>query len=169
MVTPEEFDAAMRSAGLGRRYHGDIAWLNNLAMIVPECVDGILDILRKEARNADTNVRDIPDVLSGVSDGRTFNAMAFEHRGQYVVSLNYGVLILVQDLAHRLLCLPEVFPWIGNPSLEDARRQFHPTSSDAMEYMRAFIAEPKLVIPYDPVRRDAANILSGLIHQRGVV
>src|SRR6185295_4662619 len=147
MATPDEFDAALRSAGLGRRYQGDIAWLNNLAMTVPECVDGILEDLRKEARNGDTAVRDIPDVLSGVSDGKTFNAVAFEHGGQYVVALNYGVLILVEDLAHRLFCLPEEFPWIGNPSREDARRQFHPTSSDAMEYVRAFIAEPKLVIP----------------------
>jgi hypothetical protein len=158
MATPDKFDEALRSAGVGRRYQVDSASMNNLAMTVPRCIDGILEILRKEAQGA-TDVRDIPDVLSGVSDDKTFNAMAFEHGGQYVIAVNYGTLILVQDLVNRLFCLPELFPWIGNPSLEDARRQFHPTSNDAMEYMRAFIAEPKRVIPNDPVRRDSAKLL----------
>jgi hypothetical protein len=159
MATPDKFDEVLRSAGVGRRYEGDIAWLNELATTVPVCVDGVLEKLRKEAQDDETYVRDIPDVLSGVSDDKTFNAMAFEHCGQYVIAVNYGVLILVHDLVNRLLCLPEIFPWIGNPSLEDARREFHPTNSDAMEYMRAFIAEPKRVIPKDPVRRDAAKLL----------
>jgi hypothetical protein len=160
MTKSDEFDEALRDASLGRRYKGHIPWGNtDLAITVPELVDGILEILRKEAGNGDTLVRNIPDVLSGITDNKTFNAMAFEQGGQYVIAVNHGVLFLIQDMVNRLLCLPEVFPWIGNPSLEDERRQFHPTSNDAIEYMRAFIAEPKRVLPNDPVRRDAAKLL----------
>jgi hypothetical protein len=31
MATPDKFDEALRSLGVGRRYQGDIAWINDLA------------------------------------------------------------------------------------------------------------------------------------------
>ena len=152
----DDFDQALRGANIGRRFQTDDKRLSDLALLVPGCVDGILESLRDAEPPSGVGTRGIPNVLSGVNESPAFNAFAIEHHGQYVLAVNYGVLILVQDLVYRLFCLPEVFPWVGNPTMEDPNRPFHPTSSDAMEYMRTFIAEPRQVVPKDLIRRDAA-------------
>jgi len=61
---------------------------------------------------------------------------------------------------NRLFCIPEVFPWVGHPEMETPNRHFHPTTSDAMKYMQSFLAQPRPVLPRDPVRRDAAKLLT---------
>ena len=155
----DDFDQALQGANIGRRYQTNHKWLMDLALVVPACVEGILQPLRDARPVPGVDTRTIPDVLSGVNDSPAFNAFAFEHRGHYALAINYGVLILVQDLTNRLFCLPELFPWVGNPAMEDPNRPFHPTTSDAMEYMRRFIAEPRQVVPKDPTRRDAAKLL----------
>ena len=72
---------------------------------------------------------------------------------------NYGALILIHDLVHRLFCLPEFFPWVGDPSKEDRTRQFHPTSNDAQTYIRTFISDPRSATPRDQRRKQAAVFL----------
>jgi hypothetical protein len=68
-------------------------------------------------------------------------------------------LILVHDLVHRLFCLPEFFPWVGDPSKEDRTRQFHATSDDAQTYMRTFVSDPRSAVPRDSQRKQAAVFL----------
>jgi hypothetical protein len=157
----DNFDEALRAKNIGHRFQCKRPgwWLDELALGLPGIVDGILRPMRDERLARGDDASTIPDVLSGISDSPDFNAFAFEHEGQYVLAVNYGALILVEDLVKRLFCLPEVFPWVGNPKAEDPNRLFHPTSNgDAMEYMRRFIAEPRRADPRDPPRRMAAML-----------
>ena len=155
----DDFDRALQGANIGRRYQSDHSWLTDVTLAIPVCVEGILEPLRDERRARGADSKTIPEVLSGVNDSPAFNAFAFEYQGQYALAINYGALVLVQDLVNRLFSIPELFPWVGNPTMEDPNRSFHPTSGDAMEYMRRFIAEPRQVVPRDPIRRDAAKMM----------
>ncbi len=156
----DPFDEALQAIKIGRRYHSKNPgwWLDHLTSGLPGMVEGILQSMRDDRRRRGVGENTVPNVLSGVCDSPNFNACAFEHGGQYVLAINYGALILVEDLVKRLFCVPEAFPWVGDPKAEDPNRSFHPTSTDAMDYMRRFIAEPKRTDPRDPIRRKAATL-----------
>jgi hypothetical protein len=74
-----------------------------MAFSMTEIVEGILQPMRDERRSRGDDTSAIPDVLCGVNDSPDFNAFAFTHEGQYVVAINYGALILVEDLVTPVL------------------------------------------------------------------
>jgi hypothetical protein len=156
----DHFDEALRAQKLGHRYQRKNPWwlVDGLARGLPGIVEGILQPMRDQRAARGNDADTIPQVLSGINDSPEFNAFAFEYDGKYILAVNYGALVLVEDLVKRLFCLPEVFPWVGNPKAEDPNRLFHPTSDNAMEYMRRFIAEPRRTDPRDPTRRKAAYV-----------
>jgi hypothetical protein len=152
---PDLFDEALQASGLGRRYilSGERSkFPDNIFAVVEPLVTDMRDRLVSGGMY-------VPEILGGVSDDSSFNAFAFAHDGRYVISVNYGALILLTDLVHRLFCLPEAFSWVGDPRAEDASRAFHPLSNDAQSYMRRFIADPRPVIPKNLPRRRAAVFL----------
>jgi hypothetical protein len=152
----DDFNEGLHSLNLGSRYSAVPGAFGSLfAMVEP-----IAREMRDQLVNDVGASKRIPEIFSGVSDASTFNAVAAPlSGGRYLISVNYGALILVHDLVHRLFCLPEFFPWVGDPSKEDLTRQFHPTSDDAQVYMRTFISDPRTAIPRDPQRKQAADFL----------
>jgi hypothetical protein len=155
--TTDEFDEGLRTLGLGSRYReGSPGAFRSLYATVELAARQMRDQLVSEVGAS----KRVPEILAGVNDSSAFNAFAAPLSGRrYIIAVNYGTLILIHDLVHRLFCLPEFFPWVGDPSKEDRTRQFHPTCDDAMSYMRTFITEPRLVIPRDPLRKQAAAFL----------
>ena len=156
---PDPFDEALTASGIGRRHvfdAGSLGWMAKLFAGIEPTVQAQREQLIREGGL----LKPPPEILAGVNDDKTFNASAFPHDSKYVIAVNYGALILIHDLVHRLFCTPEVFPWVGEPSKEDPKRRFHPTSNDAQIYMRKFISEPLLAVPHDPVRRIAADFLT---------
>src|SRR5579864_2888252 len=153
----DEFDDGLRALKLGSRYHADASnAFGSLFAMVERIAGEIRDQLVAEVGAS----KRIPEILSGVNDNSSFNAVAAPlSGGRYIIAVNYGALILVQDLVHRLFCLPEFFPWVGDPSKEDRNRRFHRTSDDAQIYMRAFISDPRSATPRDPERKRAAGFL----------
>jgi len=158
--TTDEFDEGLRTSGLGTRYReGSSGAFRSLFATVELATREMREQLVSEVGAS----KRVPEILAGVNDSSAFNAFAAPLSGRrYIIAVNYGTLILIHDLVHRLFCLPEFFPWVGDPSKEDRAREFHPTCNDAMTYMRTFIAEPRLVTPRDPLRKQAAVFLTPL-------
>jgi len=153
----DRFDEGLRVLNLGTRYRpaASGAFESLFATVEPVARE-----MRDQLINEVGSSKCIPEIFSGVKDDSAFNALAAPlPSGQYIIAVNYGTLILVQDLVHRLFCLPEFFPWVGDPSREERTRRFHPTSDDAQKYMRTFIADPRSAIPKDSLRRQAAVFL----------
>jgi hypothetical protein len=155
--TPDEFDEGLRTLNLGSRYRvAASAPFRSLYATVEPLARAMRDQLVNEIGAS----KRVPEILSGVNDDSSFNAIAAPlPGGRYIIAVNYGALILVHDLVHRLFCLPEFFSWVGDPSKEDRARQFHPTSDNAQTYMRMFISDPRSVTPRDPRRKQAAVFL----------
>jgi hypothetical protein len=153
----DKFDEGLRALNLGSRYsvstHNPFGWLFELVEpLAREIRDQVIREVGPSQR--------VPEILAGVNDDSAFNAIAVPSpRGGYMIAVNYGALILVHDLVHRLFCLPEFFPWVGDPSKEDRNRQFHPTCDDALVYMRTVIADPRGAKPRDRRREQAAVAL----------
>jgi len=155
--TADKFDEGLRTLTLGNRYRAAAsgAFGSLFALVEPLACE-----MRDQVLNEVGAEKLIPEIFSGVNDDSAFNAVAASlPGGQYIIAVNYGTLILIHDLVHRLFCLPEFFPWVGDPSKEDRTRKFHPTSYDAQTYMRTFISEPRSTVPRDPRRRQAAVFL----------
>jgi hypothetical protein len=153
----DKFDEGLRALNLGSRYsvstHSPFGWLFTL-------VEPLAREMRDEVISEVGPSQQVPEILAGVNDDSAFNAIAVPSpHGGYMIAVNYGALILVHDLVHRLFCLPEFFPWVGDPSKEDRNRQFHPTCNDALVYMRTVIADPRGAKPRDPIRQQAAVAL----------
>jgi len=153
----DKFDEGLRALNLGSRYSGStsgsIEWV--FALVEPLAQE-IRDQLVREVGPSQR----VPEILAGVNDDSTFNAIALPSPiGGYIIAVNYGALILLHDLVHRLFCLPEFFPWVGDPSKEDRNRQFHPTCNDALVYMRKVIADPRGARPRERRRELAAVAL----------
>ena len=155
--TIDKFDEGLRSLNIGSRYpEAESGAFGRLFATAEPVAHEIREQLVTEAGPS----RGIPEIFSGVNNNSSFNAVAAPLvGGQYIIAVNYGTLILIQDLVHRLFCLPEFFPWVGDPSKEDRTRQFHPTGNDAPSYMRTFISDPRSAIPRDLRRRQAAVFL----------
>ena len=156
-IPVDTFDEGLRKLKLGRRFYPDApkAFGGLFSLVEPHA-----DVLRDRLAEELGPSKFIPEILTGVNDDSTFNAVAVRLCAtQYIISVNYGTLILIHDLTHRLFCLPEFFPWVGDPSKEDMQRQFHPTSANAQTYMRIFLSDPRPVIPRDPQRQRAAQSL----------
>lgn len=155
--TADRFDEGLRILNLGSRYR---AAASDAFKSLFATVEPVAGEMRDQLVNEVGASKCIPEIFSGVNDDSAFNAFAAPlPGGQYIIAVNYGALILVHDLVHRLFCLPEFFPWVGDPSREDRTRRFHPTSDDAQNYMRTFISDPRSAIPKDPLRRQAAVFL----------
>jgi hypothetical protein len=60
-----------------------------------------------------------------------FNAVAFRHDSYSFIGMNWGAIILLQDLFLRLLASPAVLPHIGNVSLEQNRPKLPKLQVDA--------------------------------------
>jgi len=155
--TTDKFDEGLRTRELGSRFRTNASdeFGQLFAMVEPLAQD-MRDQLVKEVGAS----KHIPEIFSGVNDRSEFDAVADSlPGGRYIIAVNYGTLILVQDIVHRLFCLPEFFPWVGDPSKEDRTQQFHATSDDAQTYMRTFVSDPRPAIPRDPKRKQAAVFL----------
>jgi hypothetical protein len=155
--TADRFDEDLRTLNFGSRYSGptsgSIEW-----------VFGLVEPLAREIRDQVVSEagasRQVPEILAGAKNDSAFNAIAVPSpNGGYIIAVNYGTLILVHDIVHRLFCLPEFFPWVGDPSKEDRNRRFHPTCNDALVYMREVIADPVGAKPRDRRRELAAVAL----------
>jgi hypothetical protein len=133
----DEFDEGLRALNLGSRYRVDASGaFGPLFATVEPAAREMRDQLIKEVGAS----KRIPEIFSGVNDDSAFNAVAAPlPGGRYIIAVNYGALILVHDIVHRLFCLPEFFPWVGDPSKEDRARQFHVTSDDAQTHMRTYL------------------------------
>lgn len=128
--------------------------VRSVCRIVEQCVEGMrAGYVRANGAAA------IPDIIGGVVDDPFFQAEVFRSKGRYFIAVNYGSLVLIQDIVHRLFCLPTVFTWIGDPTKEDIGRSFHPPHDDALAYMRLMISDPKPAMPRDAARRHAARLL----------
>jgi hypothetical protein len=112
----DRFDEDLRTLNLGSRYSGpksgSIEW-----------VFGLVEPLAREIRDQVVSEagasRQVPEILAGIKDDSAFNAIAVPSpNGGYIIAVSYGTLILVHDIVHRLFCLPEFFPWVGDPSKE---------------------------------------------------
>lgn len=60
-----------------------------------------------------------------------FNAMAFRHDRHTFIGVNWGTVILLQDIFLRLLASPTVLPHIGKASLERDRQKLEKLEIDA--------------------------------------
>lgn len=150
----DKFDEGLRALNLGRRFFP----------ATPNAFGGLFSLVEPIAREMRDQLIEeigtIPEILGGVNDDSAFDAFAAPlPDGEQIIAVNYGTLMLIHDLVHRLFCIPEFFPWVGDPAKEDRSRQFHPTSDDAQTYMRTFIANPRSAIPKDPIRKQAAVFL----------
>jgi len=112
-----KFDEGLRTLDLGCRYRwGASSAFGLLFATVEPVASGMRDQLVKEVGAS----KRIPEIISGINDDSAFNAVSARlPEGRYLLAVNYGALILVHDLVHRLFCLPEFFPWMGDPSKED--------------------------------------------------
>src|ERR1019366_3747963 len=119
-VPVDTFDEGLRKLKLGRQFNPDDpkAFGGLFSLVEPHA-----DVLRDRLAEALGPSKFIPEILTGVNDDSTFNAVAVRLCAtQYIIAVNYGTLILIHDLTHRLFCLPEFFPWVGDPSKEDLQR-----------------------------------------------
>lgn len=153
----DKFDEGLRANNLGSRYSvpssSSFGWL--FALVEP-----LAQEMRNQAIREVGPSQRVPEILAGVNGDSAFNAFAAPSpNGGYIIAVNYGALILVHDLVHRLFCLPEFFPWVGDPSKEDRNRQFHPTCNDALVYMHKVIADPLGAKPRDRRRERGAVVL----------
>jgi hypothetical protein len=153
----DKFDEGLRAHNLGNRYSvstsSSFGWL--FALVEPLAQEMRDQVIREVGPS-----QRVPEILAGVNEDSAFNAIAAPSpNGGYIIAVNYGALILVHDLVHRLFCLQEFFPWVGDPSKEDRNRQFHPTCNDALVYMRKVIANPRGAKPRDRRREQAAVVL----------
>lgn len=155
----EFFERALKQTGYGRPYAitKPSTWPESLFVTVEEQVKGIQDRIAREAEPGAL----IPDMVAGVADESRFNARAFRFDGRFVVVVNYGALILMHALAHRLFSQPEFLPWVGDPTKEDAARTFAPLSNNALLYMQA-VPKGAQIHPRDPRRGRAAELLTRL-------
>jgi hypothetical protein len=155
----EQFEAAVLAQGLAPRYAHEkdpMIWPGLLVWSVAHGVVLVRDIFLREVGST----RTIPDIVGRTNSSPTFGALAFKHEQRYFVSVNFGSLVLIQDLVHRVFSMPEAFPWIGDPSKEDPNRLFHPVMTDASEYMRTMRRELRLAMPRDAAREQCAAMLN---------
>jgi hypothetical protein len=150
------FDEAIRSRGIAERCAFDPGkWPGRLYAGVEALCKGIRDEIVRKVRTD----RVVPEIFVGVVDDATFNACAFLHDGRYFIAVNYGALILMHALAHRIFSQPEFFPWAGDSTKENASRQFAPLSNNALTYMRAFLKDRGSIRPIDRNRGRCAELL----------
>jgi len=152
------FDEAVQAKGVGRRLvHETIRGSAKLLFaVVPGVVQKKVDSLITSA----PLVRPAPKIIGGVTNDHRFNACAFKYNDAYVIAVNWGTLIVLGDLAHRLMCIPEVFPWIGNPSSMALNGVFPPIKCDSAADVQAFLNARLLFVPRDVRRQQSAEMLA---------
>ena len=103
MVRPaDRFDEGLRALRLGSRYSGStsgsIEWI--FALVEPLARE-----IRDQAVSEAGTRRRVPEILAGVNNDSTFNAIAAPSpNGGYIIAVNHGTLILVHDIrAYTLL------------------------------------------------------------------
>ncbi|HEY3805192.1 MAG TPA: hypothetical protein VGL61_21430 [Kofleriaceae bacterium] len=93
----EQFDAAVHAKGLDSRYAHEkdpMVWPGLLVWSIAHGVVLVRDIFLREAGPK----KRIPDIVGRTNTARSFGALAFQHDGRYFVSVNFGSLVLIQDL-----------------------------------------------------------------------
>lgn len=155
----EQFDAAVLAKGFDSRYAHQadpMAWPGPLIWSIAHGVVLVRDIFLREVRSPKT----IPDIVGRTNTSYTFGALAFNHDGRYFVSVNFGSVVLIQDLVHRIFSMPEAFPWLGDISKEDPNRLFHPVMTNAAAYMQTIRRDLRLAKPMDAVREQCAAMFN---------
>ena len=98
--TTDEFDEGLRTLGVGSRYReGSPGAFRCLYATVELAARQMRDQLVGEVGAS----KRVPEILAGVNDSSAFNAFAAQLSGRrYMIAVNYGTLILIHDLVHRL-------------------------------------------------------------------
>src|ERR1700689_4752301 len=101
--TTDKFDEGLRTLNRGSRYRvAASAPFGSLFATVEPVAREMRDQLVNEVGAS----KRVPEIFSGVNDVSSFNAFAASlPGGHYIIAVNYGALILVHDLVHRLFCL----------------------------------------------------------------
>ena len=154
----EFFDEALQAKGVGRRLVHDAVTgpAKVLFDMVPQVVQKQLDALNKSA----PLVRPAPKIIGGVNNDHRFNAYAFKYQDVYIIAVNWGTLIAMGDLMCNLLCIPEVFPWIGNSSTLPSTGVFPPIKCNSTSDISAFLDARLLIMPADTHRQIAAQLMT---------
>jgi hypothetical protein len=121
-----------------------------------------MDSYRISIEKAKTGV--FPKVVMGLIDDSEANAFAFKDECNYFIGVNAGMIVLLQDLFFRLLCIPSVFSELGEgEDLEQEEIQRPRFILDASELPRVEDCPIGLsVAPTNERRRNLASYLANI-------
>ena len=85
---------------------------------------------------------------------------------EFYIGMYFGSAHVMRSLFNKLLCSPNVLPWIGNISMEQSIKFGNPFEITMLMTKDFLDDNPDIrVAPNDPTRRDAARVLTNLAMQ----
>ncbi len=108
-------------------------------------------------RASDQCKKPFPELFVGIANCDSLNAGAFRDNNVYYLCLCHGSLDLLAELFRRLICMPSVFRWLGDPSPSAPVPTFPPLPRASSLIAASYIARP-----IEKRRFDAATWLLGI-------
>lgn len=104
----------------------------------------------------------LPPIYFDFFNASEFNAFAHRHRHprMYLIGVSRGAMGTLAVIFDRMLADPQILPFIGDPSVEDARLPLIPNLGG--DYIRSVESLPAFSAPRDPVRFNYARKLGEL-------